>query len=159
MANVTFDPSAFRTQFAPKWANTNCPNDVMLQAWFDTACIYISPSLGDPCFGLSDAQRTMALMLCTAHVGAMFDAATRGQPLALITAATISKVSVTAKAPPIGEFSLFQYWLSLTPYGLGILAMFQSVAAGGFYFGGSPQRGAYRDLAGNFGSSWPWGRC
>jgi hypothetical protein len=155
MTQVTFDPAAFRVQFAPKWQNANCPTDAILQAWFDTACNYISPDLGCDWFGLSDAQRTLAVYLCTAHVGAMMDAAARGQPLAMLTAATVSKVSVVAKAPPIGQYSLFQYWLALTPYGLAILAMMAPEAAGGFYFGGSPQRGAFRDLAGNFGYPWP----
>jgi hypothetical protein len=155
MTQVTFDPAAFRVQFSPKWQNANCPTDAVLQAWFDTACNFISPDLGCESFGLSDAQRSLALYLCTAHIGAMMDAATRGQPLAMLTAATVSKVSVTAKAPPIGDHSMFQYWLALTPYGVQILAMLSTLAAGGFYFGGSPERAAYRDLAGNFGGVWP----
>lgn len=156
MATVVFDPVAFRATYQA-FRNVQCPTDAMLRAYFATACLYVSPDgAGGCCGGFDDDQRALACNLMTAHVAAMFDAATKGQPTGIVTQATIDKVSVTVKAPPVQNNSVFQHWLAQSPYGQMLLAMLNQAAAGGAYIGGSPERFGFRRVGGGFGPGWRW---
>lgn len=158
MTTITFDPTAFRLAF-PRFNNTVCAPNSTLTAWFDTACLYISPNVGGCSYSLTQDQQAAALNLLTAHVGYLWTAAANGQPTAIVTDAAIDKVKVTVKAPPIQENSMFQFWLAQSPFGIQLLAMLGMQAAGGMYVGGAPERGAFRRVGGGFGPSRPFGGC
>lgn len=69
------------------------------------------------------------------------------------TGATVGSVSVTAMAPPARTG--WQYWLATTPFGEQLWAFLMMRAAGGWYVGGSPERSAFRGVAGRFGGRRP----
>jgi len=71
MAAIIFDPAAFREQF-PSFQCTPAISNTTLQAYFDTATMYINnPNCGNytRIGGLSAAQRKQCLYLMTAHLG------------------------------------------------------------------------------------------
>jgi hypothetical protein len=151
MTAIAFDPAVFRLQFKA-FGNVNCFPDATLSGWWDIATGFISDWPSCPFTG---KQQTQALNLMTAHIGAIFTAIASGEPTVQMTQATIDKVNVTVEPPPVQQMSQFQYWLGLTPYGLMLLALLNTVTAGGFYIGGLPERDAFRRVGGGFGGVLP----
>jgi hypothetical protein len=149
MTDIAFDPAAFRKLF-PIFADVICQPDAVLQGWFNVACLYIS-NQDSACFVVNGDTRAYALDLMTAHVGYLFKAAANGDPTGIVTQATIDKVTVAVKAPPIQEGSMLQFWLAQSPFGQQLLALLSMKAAGGLYIGGSPERYGFRRVGGGFG--------
>ena len=152
---IPFDPAAFRLAYG-QFANVQCFPDAQLQAWWDIATTTISAQ-DNACYALNGASRVSALNMLTAHMGALFDMAKKGETPGVLRSATIDKVSVTVEPPPAE--SAFQWWLGLTPYGQTLLAMLTVAGVGGFYVGGIPERTAYRRWAGGFGGIPPRRGC
>lgn len=150
MTTITFDPAAFRVLF-PTFQTP--PSDATLQAWFDLATATISNE-DYGCLILTGAARVQALNLMTAHIGTLFDMIASGQTPGYETSATVDKVSVTVQAPP-GK-SQFIWWLNTTPYGAMLAALLGTVAVGGLYVGGMPERSGFRRVGGGFNG--PYGR-
>ena len=144
MSVIIFDPAAFRVQF-PAFANITTFPDITLQAYFDAGTCYVS----DQNYGrLTDACRVLALNLMTAHLTALSVIIAAGQTPALVQSSGIDKINVSLTPPPLKN--QWQWWLSTTPYGAQLFALLTVRAAGGFYYGGLPERSAIRKVGGVF---------
>lgn len=139
----TLDIDKFRTIF-PAFADPVLYPPDMLNFWFAMATCELSAT--DSCVLHGDCLDN-ALMLCVAHIGTLLTRAAQGQAqTGAVTSAAIDKVSVGFTAPPFKDG--WDYWLSLTPYGLQLHALLSSRAVGGFYFGGLPETAALRRVGG-----------
>lgn len=147
MGTIPFDVTAFRLQFPAFNEKCNFLSDATLTAFFNTASLYVSKQT-TPCGLIPVPKQTEALYLMTAHLAAISDIIKQGNTPGLVTSATIDKISVSFEPPP-GK-TQFQWWLSLTPYGQQLYALLQIAGAGGFYFGGLPERSAFRKVGGIF---------
>lgn len=150
MTTITFDIELFRERFT-EFADDAIYTDAALTVNWDMASCFISTED----YGcLHGSCREQAVQLMTAHIQTLMDRAAAGQGTALITSATVDKVSVSATPPPNKD--QLQWWLNTTPYGAMLWAMLSMMAAGGFYLGGSPEIQAFRGVGGGFGS---YGHC
>lgn len=141
----TLDIAKFRLMF-PAFGDTTLYPDTVLEAWFSFAKCEINPV--DSCVLRGDCL-DMALMLCLAHILQMMTDAAKGTlRTGAITGAAIDKVSASFTAPPFA--SGWQYWLSMTPYGLQLWGLLGAKATGGFYIGGRPEQAAFRKAGGRF---------
>lgn len=144
MTAVAFDKALFRQLF-PEFAAVS---DAVLQVRWDEASGYVST---ENCGDLLDLKRAQAVMYCTAHllrIAATLAAGGAGSGVGVVTAATIDKVTVQLSPPP--GLDGWSYWLSTTPYGLQLVAYLKAQATGGFYYGGMPERAAFRKVGGIF---------
>ena len=66
-----------------------------------------------------------------------------------VASAGVGSVSVSLVDTTAGK-SQFSIWHSKTPYGEQLLALFSTLAAGGWYVGGSPERRGFRKVGGRF---------
>ena len=145
MPTHTFDPAAFRQQFA---AFTDPPySDQALGVAWDMATCHLKP---DDWCGLSGDCLQYALNLMTAHIATQMQTLATAQPVAAgaVSSATIDRVSVTVTVPPVSDG--WQAWLSSTPYGLMLWSLLSTKAASGFYVGGWPERAGFRKAGGVF---------
>ena len=138
-AAVTFNPAAFRVAY-PAFAG-DPPSSATLQAYFDSACGYITNEYPQ-CTGMTIAQLTLALNLMTAHLAAIAALIAAGTTPGQITQATEDKISVTITPPPNKD--QWQWWLGTTPYGQQLLALLLAASVGGFYIGGRRENTALR---------------
>ena len=145
MATITLDLVAFRASF-PAYANDTLYPDALIEGKFITATCIISDEDEGVC--LSTKQRTRALYLLTAHLLFIDGLISQGQNVVFVQGATIDKVSVTATPPQADD--QFNLWLSTTPYGQELIAIFTVATSGGFYIGGAPERAAFRRVGGIF---------
>ena len=145
---VTFDVALFRVQF-PEFADAAAYPDAVLEACFMTAeCFVLNES--NPC--LSDACLLLVLHALTAHICKLNDLNTNGGAVGIVTSASVGSVSVTAAEYPFGS-DAWKYWMGLTVYGQQAMAILSGAAAGGLYFGGSPERSGFRRVGGGFGGT------
>lgn len=142
MALHTFDPTLFRIQF-PEFSDPVAFPDALLQAHWNIAILYVNPN--DNCFMSGDTLQYI-LNALTAHITKIYDNNAKKKTSGIVTSATIDKVSVALLAPPVDN--QFEWWLSLTPYGAQLLALLQTITAGGFYFGGLPETSAISKVGG-----------
>lgn len=134
-----FDIAAFRAAF-PAFADEVIYPDAMITAVSDAALCFLSEH--------SCSCDTAAWQLATAHLMFLRTQAASGAPGGLVTSASIDKVSVTVTPPPARDG--YSYWLSLSPYGLELMALLSRCSAGGIYVGGRPERAAFRSVGGIF---------
>ncbi|EAO0065953.1 DUF4054 domain-containing protein [Salmonella enterica] len=150
MAAITFDAALFRKQI-PAYADPEKYPDATIESWWEQAACYIST---EDYGWLNGNSRALAINLMTAHLMALSGIGSSGASKVtgaggIVTGATIDKVSVTLAAPPTATDE-FNYWLSLTPFGVRLLALLQAKAVGGFYIGLLPERSAFRKVGGIF---------
>jgi hypothetical protein len=144
MGVITFDIAKFRERF-PEFADESIYTNGLLTGNWDVACCYVTPEK----YGCLTAHcREQAILLMTAHITKLQTLINSGQNPALLTSATIDKVSVSAAPPPVE--SQFEWWCSLTGYGQQLWALLTLWAVGGTYSGGAPVRSAYRKFDGRF---------
>ena len=145
MASVTFSESEFRAMFPAFASETKYP-DAVLQGYFDMATCYVENS---DWFGYQDCLK-QALYLMIAHIAAIATNVNSGKAGAggVVTSAGIGDVNVAIQPPPIK--SSFQYWLNQTPYGQQLLALLCAQFSAGVYYGGLPERSAFRKVGGVF---------
>lgn len=147
MANPALDIPAFRIQF-PQFASETQFPDVLITAQWNLATVYYGDVEN---WVLNGARQQQVLNLLTAHLlalGVLIAAGTTGAG-GLVKSATVDKVSVTMEAPPFKDG--WGWWLLQTPYGAQLNALLKIITAGGYYFGGSPERYAFRRVGGGFG--------
>lgn len=144
MAGITLNIADFRAAF-PAFEDTAVFNDARLNAFFSAAGSYVST---DEYGSLTVPQRTRAVYLMMAHLLDISQQAAAGDSPQMVQSSSIDKVSVTVVTPPAK--SQWQWWLSLTPYGLELWALLSAQAAGGLYIGGLPERSAFRKVGGIF---------
>lgn len=146
MATHTFNVAAFRAQF-PAFADTTKYPDALLSGYFQMATCFVSPN--DSCMFADDCLQ-LALNLMTAHLATVYtpDASGALPGIGIITSATIDKVSVTSQVPKSDD--AWRAFLYRTPYGLQLVAMLQSHAAGGWMVGGSIERQGFKKAGGVF---------
>lgn len=145
MTEHVFDVADFRVLF-PAFADTTSYPDDTLSAYWDRASVMICPYDN---WLISNGKLQYALDLLTAHIAAMATQIQNGNGAGgPIQSATEGSVSVSMLAPPVKDF--WQFWLSKTPYGQELLSLLEAICVGGFYFGGSPEGSAIRDVGGLF---------
>lgn len=145
MANPhVLDIAQFRVIF-PEFASVVAFPDAVLQAFWDVGVTYLGAY--DGCL-LSGDPRQNALNYMTAHLLKLSVMAQAGQTPAIVTQATIDKVTVSLAEPPTK--SGWAWWLCLTPYGVALWALLSVKSAGGFYVGGSLARAGFRGPTGGF---------
>lgn len=91
------------------------------------------------CGRLRDENRINAIYLLTAHLSLLTSKNRSGQSGGMgsgqVASATVGEVSVSyVQIPGLDSWS---YWLTLTPYGLQLLALLEALTAVPFYIGGS----------------------
>ena len=148
MTTIALDIPAIRALF-PQFADTAAFPDALIAAQWGLACVYVSPEVwGD----LVEQPRTYVLQLMTAHLLALGVIIARGnysgQP-GVVLNSKVGDVQVGLAQPPYGT-SPWRYWLMLTPYGQQLLALLDTLAVGGQYVGGLPERAAFRQVGGVF---------
>jgi len=146
MTEITFDVTAFRVEFT-EFANPTDFPDTLLQGKFNLATCYVNPN---PNNYIAVGCLTQVLYLMTAHLTKLNSLINAGQTPGQVQSTTIDKITVTLTPPPLPN--QWQWWLGLTAYGQQLLALLQSLAAGGFYFGSLPERSSIRSVGGVF----PW---
>lgn len=130
---VTFDIASFRQQF-PAFALETVYPDATLEALWEVAQEYVNPE----CSPLEKAI-TWGLFLMLAHLLILNRKAASGKGGGgFKTYAMIDKVATQYLAPPSSD--QFEWWLNQTPYGQQLLALLQLKCAGGFTFGGLPEK-------------------
>ena len=89
---------------------------------------------------LTDERRKLAVYLLTAHIAVLMYKNQTGEGAAgQIAGASVGEVSVSYFQTPAQEDE-FEYWLGLTPYGLELLALLNTLTSVPFYIGGSYER-------------------
>ena len=138
MVTVVLDVSSFRARFKAFSSVTTYPNTTIETTW-NTSTIYISDVINE--FFPSD-KLELALQQMTAHLLTISDKLTSSsKQMGIVASSTIGSVSVSMVAPK--QVSEWEFWLNQTPYGQQLLALLNTVTAGGFYIGGSYPRLAY----------------
>lgn len=144
-AGAEFDVTRFREAF-PEFRDVLAWPEAMILNGHTMALCYISPTGGKR---LSGECRALAIDLMTAHLVFLDGQIMKGGATAMVSGASVDKVSVTLTPPPAK--SQFSWWLSLTPRGQQLLALLKNKAAGGMYVGGLPaEREAFRKAGGVF---------
>lgn len=145
MAQHVFDVAAFRAAF-PAFADPLKYPDATLQMWWTMAIQYITDY--DNCLIEGDTLQ-LALNLMTAHLAQSFTMLANGNTSpGVVTGATEGSVSISMAPPPTKN--MWQYWLATTPYGQQLLALLQTLVAGGFTIGGLPETSGFRRVGGVF---------
>lgn len=142
MTPIVFDLPLFRSRFAEFSDPAIYTEDVLTVSWNMGACFISQDDYG--C--LNGSCRQEAAQLIAAHIQTLMDRAAAGQGTALITSATVDKVSVSATPPPNKD--QVSWWLNTTPYGAMLWAMLSMMAVGGLYVGGSREIQAFRGVGG-----------
>lgn len=147
MTTITIDIAAFRVQF-PQFADVTAFPDLVIQAQFDMATGFVQ---ADTYGCVTVAVRTQMLYLMTAHLLVLGVIIANGGSYTgtpgIVLQSKVGDISVGLAQPPYGT-SQWRYWLSLTPYGLQLLALLDVQSVGGFYVGGLPERSAFRKVGG-----------
>lgn len=145
MAVVTFDPTLFRTMFAPLFNDETTYPDALLEMNFATATCFIDPLI-TPNLGNC---RQQALYLMTAHITGLNDVingrGTTAQTF-ILQGTTIDKIQIQATPQP--GLNGWSYWIGQTPWGQQLRALLTARSVGGYYVGGSPERAAIRSVCG-----------
>lgn len=140
---LTLDIAAFRAQF-PAFSDVVKYPDAVITGWWDGALCYLSAE--DCCGCETDDCRLRAIYLLMAHLMQLASVTAAGGQAGAVQSATIDKVSVTLATIPAQ--SMWQWWLSGTPYGLQLYMLLRQQAGGGMYVGGAPERAALRRVGG-----------
>lgn len=94
------------------------------------------------CGRLSDDNRKQAIYLMTAHLSLLSYKNRSGQGSSggagQVASASVGEVSISYVQIPNQD--AWSYWLSLTPYGLELLALLEGLTAVPMYVGGSMER-------------------
>ena len=91
---------------------------------------------------LQDDKRVLAVYLLMAHLATLMYKTSTGDTSSTsgrVASASVGEVSISYEALPTSTDD-FDYWLSLTPYGLELLALLNTLTAAPFYIGGSYER-------------------
>jgi len=146
MSKHVINISEFRTLF-PAFADESVYPDASLEAYWGRSemMIYAYDN-----WLISNGKLQYALSLLTAHIAALSsDIAAGGDGGGgVVQSASEGSVSVSMLAPEMKDY--WQFWLAKTPYGQELLALLETVTLAGFYFGGSPETAAIRDVGGKF---------
>jgi len=141
MADLTFNVAQFRVEF-PEFVDVPDPT---LQQYWNTAILYISNQNAGV---MNGSSRQYALDLMTAHLTKLSALILAGQTPSIVNSSSIDKISVSLTPPPFK--TSWDWWLSTTPYGLQLLALLNVNSVGGGYYGGLPERTAFRKVGGTY---------
>lgn len=144
MATIIFDAALFRTQ-CPLYANVTTYPDATILNWWTIGSNYIS--VNDYGF-LNDSSRALALNLMAAHLLYLSEKIAGGAAMGIITSASEGSVSIGITPPPFK--SMFQAWLSQSPFGQQLYALLSVKSSFGFYVAGSGVTGNIRNPDGTF---------
>lgn len=88
---------------------------------------------------LNDDKRVLAIYLLTAHLSTLMYRQQSGQGQAgAVASAAVGEVNISYVQIP--NLDMWSYWLSLTPYGLDLLGLLETLSCVPFYVGGSLER-------------------
>lgn len=137
-----FDVEEFRVDYKQFADDETYPDDTLQRFW-NTATVFISPY---DCGVLNGDARLLAINLLTAHLAAISVRVNAGKLPNLPQSATVDKISVSMTPPPVN--TQFAWWYNLTSYGAELLTLLEVAAVGGLFFGGAPNRAAFRGPCG-----------
>lgn len=133
MVDVILTVDDFR-QSMPQFSDETIYPDDMVDLSIDRARHYINGGKF-PCNWRGYAYKLMTAHLLTISTKVMSgDSSANGR----ITSTSIDKISVSLDVPQTKDE--LDYWLSLTPYGLELLALLNAKAPAGIYSGGKCYR-------------------
>lgn len=135
MVDVILTVDDFR-QSMPQFSDITKYPDEMVDLSIDRAGYYINGGKCTcPCNWRGYAYKLMVAHLLTISTKVMSgDSSANGR----ITSTSIDKISVSLDVPQTKDS--LDYWLSLTPYGLELLALLNAKAPAGIYSGGKCYR-------------------
>lgn len=123
-----FSVNGFRLIFKQFKDKTKFPDPVIKHELSIANCF-----LGEPSDDYCSITKTN---LFVAHLLAIREMIESGQKTCLVATSSVDAVSISLAQPPINTD--FKYWLSVTSFGLQLLAMLEAESIGGIYVGGSP---------------------
>ena len=135
----------FRAAYPQFGDETKYPDEYLDMVWEQVSCIVSAASYGNL---LGDCRAFLLYGLVCHYLTLIQNGSRQGDQGGFITSSTIDKVSVTKAAPP--SPNQFSWWLNQTPCGQMVLATMEAATAGGDYYGGSPEVGAFRRVGGLF---------
>ncbi len=141
--SIDLDITAFRANF-PLYADSTVYTDMLLEVQYDVGRCYIADNdctMGEKC-------REYALQAMLAHLLYIRDQVNSGNNVGVITQASEGDVSVSLASPVVDDE--WHYWFNSSPFGRELIALLGVQSVGGFYVGGSPERGAFRKANGVF---------
>ena len=135
MVDVILTVDDFR-QSMPQFADATVYSDELIELSIDRAGYYINGgNCTCPCNWRGYAYKLMVAHLLTISYKTINgDNSSSGR----VTSTTIDKISVSLDVPQTKNE--LDYWLSLTPYGLELLALLNAKAPAGIYSGGKCYR-------------------
>lgn len=134
MAVLTLTAAEFKTDF-PEFSDAVKYPDSIITILIGRAKCYIDTN----CSRMNADCLKYAWELMVAHLQTIKSRIAEGQTaVGQIASTSIDSISVSLVAPTNKDS--FDYWLNQTPYGQELLALLQSAAPAGLYFGGSRQR-------------------
>ena len=139
--SIDLDTDGFRDKFSAYADETSYPDATLTTYWTIGKC-YVK----DNDAVLDEDCREHALQLMLAHLLYIKDQADTGNKAVVVTSGTEGPVSVSIAEPPSSDNWI--YWLNTSPYGPQVLAMLEVASVGGFYYGGSNERRAFRKVGG-----------
>lgn len=141
---IELDISKFRELF-PAFSDQSKYPTVTIEMKWEVATCYISDL---DCGRLKSSCRQYAIFLMMAHLLYIDDCISAGIKLNPTTSVSEGKVSASFAAFP-SEGS-WDFWLGQSSYGQQLVALLSSVAAGGYYVGGSNVTAGFRGVGGYF---------
>lgn len=144
MATHTVDVAVFREKF-PAFADVGAFPDARIELYWRMGTSFITANDG---WALAGDKLQDALDFMGAHLLQSFTLISAGTTAVVVKGSRVDKVDVQLEPPPSKD--LWQWWLATTPYGLLLWALLNAASAGGFYFGGRPERSAFRKVGGFF---------
>lgn len=139
MATVTVTTEEFLELF-PEFNQAQYePYAYALPIYLSRAQVYLGVHYGNSSRWDAD-KRKLAIYLLTAHLCKLhYDMMTGSATAGQVASASVDGVSVSYVQLPTSD-DAWSYWLSLTPWGLELLALLATLTATPFYIGGSMER-------------------
>ena len=142
---VSFNPASFREQFPAFADSVRFPDSVLSRCFTQSTC-YINNET-NRCINAQCLE--LLLYSFTAHICLINSNVQQDKTNGIVTSASVGGVSVGLAPPPFGS-DQWSWWINTTPYGQQVEALLDGLSAGGFYFGGRCERGAFRKVGGGF---------
>lgn len=144
MTAIALVVSEFRAD-CPEFGDDITYTDADIEHWFDVTGNYVTTND----YGyLTGDKRKLALYLFTAHLMYLNNKVLSGALPMPLNSADEGTVKISFTTPPAK--SMWQWWLTTSPYGLQLLGLFSTAKVGGFIYGGSNVRAGIRKPNGCF---------
>lgn len=138
MTTVTVSVEEFLEQFPEFNTAEYAPYADLAPIYLAKAQVYITATYSGSRW--TEEKRKLAIYLLMAHLIKLhYDSATGTNVAGQVASASVDGVSISYVQLPTTT-DAWSYWLSLTPWGLQLLALLETMTAIPFYIGGSLER-------------------